>query len=125
MVGHKAEKTVKEKTMARKNSTQCSTQKKTPTKKKLASTEFMITAPNASEIFLAGDFNDWDPRQYSMRKFKNGNCTKKLKLKPGRYEYQFIVDGNWCADPANPERQMTEFGSENSVICIGDDVYQN
>lgn len=111
--------------MARKNSTQSSSPQKTKGKKKLASTEFILHAPDASEIFLAGDFNDWNPTQYSMRKFKNGDCTKKLKLKPGRYEYQFIVDGNWWADPANPERHRTEFGSENSVICIGDDVYQN
>lgn len=108
--------------MAGKDSKKCPSKKGKSTKTKIASTEFLLHAPEASKIFLAGDFNNWNPEQYSMRKFKNGNCSKKLKLKPGRYEYQFIVDGNWCADPANPERISTEFGSENSVLCIGDDV---
>lgn len=111
--------------MACKDTKKCAPQKKKSSTKKIASTEFILHAPEAHEVFLAGDFNNWDPQQYSMRKFKNGDCTKKLKLKPGRYEYQFIVDGNWWTDPANPERNSTEFGSENSVIFIGDDVYQN
>lgn len=101
------------------------TTKKKSSKKALASTEFILHAPDAGEVFLAGDFNDWNPKQYSMRKFKTGNCTKKLKLKPGRYEYKFVVDGSWWTDPANPERSSTEFGSENSVIRVGDNVYQN
>ncbi len=57
-----------------------------------------------------------------MRKFKDGKYVKMLKLKPGRYEYQFIVDGQWRTDPANPNRQSNSFGSENSVIEIGDNV---
>ena len=95
----------------------------TKKRKKLTSTEFTLMAPDASEVFIAGDFNDWNPSQFSMRKFKNGTCKKKLKLKPGRYEYQFIVDGNWWADPENPSRNPTPFGSENSVITITEDVY--
>jgi 1,4-alpha-glucan branching enzyme len=97
--------------------------KTTPTQKSktIASTEFILHAPpDAQQVFLAGDFNGWDPTKDSMRKFKDGTCTKKLKLKPGRYEYQFVVDGNWWTDPANPHRSTTEFGSQNSVIFIGD-----
>ncbi len=111
--------------MATKDRKKSSPKRKQGAKTKLASTEFVLHAPGASEIFLAGDFNNWDPKQYSMRKFKNGNCTKRLRLKPGRYEYQFVVDGSWWTDPANPERISTAFGSENSVISIGDNVYQN
>ena len=111
--------------MACKTTKKCSPKKKTTTRKKLSSTEFTLHAPEAREVFLAGDFNNWDPKQYSMRKFKNGKCTKKLKLKPGRYEYQFIVDENWWADPANPERAGTAFGSENSVLYVNDDVYSS
>lgn len=112
--------------MACKNTKTCKgtkTKKGNTKKKKLTSTEFTLMAPDANEVFLAGDFNDWNPSQFSMRKFKNGNCKKKLKLKPGSYEYQFIVDGNWWTDPENPARNLTPFGSENSVITITDEVY--
>ena len=97
--------------------------KAAPAKKKktIESTEFSLLAPDANEVFLAGDFNDWNPTQYAMRKFKNGVCTKKLKLNPGRYEYKFVVDGEWWTDPQNKNRQPTELG-ENSVIEVGEDV---
>ncbi|MCB2182172.1 MAG: isoamylase early set domain-containing protein [Desulfobulbaceae bacterium] len=96
---------------------------KAPAKRKtIQSTEFSLIAPEAQEVFLAGDFNDWNTTEYPMRKFKNGKCVKKLKLKPGKYEYQFVVDGHWWVDPENPNRQANNFGSENSVIEVGEDV---
>lgn len=102
-----------------------STAKKTSTpakkKKTIQSTEFSLHAPDATAVFLAGDFNDWNAEQYPMRKFKTGICTKKLKLAPGRYEYKFIVDGEWWTDPANENRQPTDVG-ENSVIEVGENV---
>lgn len=87
-------------------------------KKLSPSTEFAVTVPEANEVLLVGDFNNWDGSDYRMRKFKGGVCKKKVKLKPGRYEYRFIVDGNWWTDPENPNRQANEFGTENSVITI-------
>ncbi|MGV1099725.1 isoamylase early set domain-containing protein [Thiovibrio sp. JS02] len=94
---------------------------KTATAKKSKSApaiEFTITAPEAREVFLVGDFNGWQAEGFQMRKFKDGTCKKKVQLKPGRYEYRFIVDGNWCTDPGNEKRASNPFGSENSVIQI-------
>ena len=118
---------MEETTVACKTKKTCKTttakKKAAPAKKKktIESTEFSLLAPDANEVFLAGDFNDWNPTQYAMRKFKNGVCTKKLKLNPGRYEYKFVVDGEWWTDPQNKNRQSTELG-ENSVIEVGEDV---
>lgn len=106
----------------------CKTKAKKATKpaakkrKAILSTEFSLHAPDAKEVYLAGDFNDWNPTKDSMRKFKTGKCIKKMKLKPGKYEYQFIVDGDWWTDPSNPSRSINEFGTENSVLIVGDDV---
>ena len=88
------------------------------TKKTIASTEFSLIAPEASEVFLVGDFNEWNTNGFRMRKFKDGSCKKMVKLPPGRYEYRFVVDGNWCTDPQNNERCENPFGSENSVKKI-------
>ncbi len=101
----------------------CATKKEGTKRKKIQSTEFSIVAPDATEVYLAGDFNEWNTAQYLMRKFKNGKCVKKVQLKPGRYEYQFIVDGHWTVDPENPNRQANTFGSENSVVEIGEEVF--
>ncbi len=111
----------------------CKTKKNSTTKKKSASkakrkviitSEFSLFAPDAGKVFLAGDFNDWDTGKHSMRKYKGNIFKKKLKLKPGRYEYLFVVDGHWQLDPQNSERQANGFGSENSVITIGEEVVQ-
>jgi len=98
----------------------CGTKKcgTTKAKKTTPSTAFTITAPDAQEVFLVGEFNDWCGDDFRMRRFKNGVFKKSVKLPPGRYEYRFVVDGEWWTDPANPERSQNSFGSENSVITI-------
>jgi len=93
------------------------TAKSTPGKT-ASSIEFTITAPEAKEVYLVGDFNGWKSDGFQMRKFKDGTCKKKVQLKPGRYEYRFIVDGNWWTDPQNKKRCTNPYGSENSVIQI-------
>ncbi len=91
--------------------------KKTPTAK-TPSTEFTLFAPEANEIYVVGDFTGWDVGKYRMRKFKTGLWKKKLPLKPGRYEYRFVIDGEWHTDPENISRQPNPFGSENSVLIV-------
>ncbi len=91
-------------------------------RKTIQSTEFTLFAPEASKVCVAGDFNNWDPTTHPMRKFKQGVHTKKVKLEPGRYEYKFVVDGEWQADPENSNRQISDIGSENSVLEIGEEV---
>lgn len=96
--------------------------KKSATAKKSRSTapsiEFTVMAPEAKDVFLVGDFNGWQAEGFQMRKFKDGICRKKVQLKPGRYEYLFIVDGDWRTDPNNDARCTNPFGLENSVIEI-------
>ena len=88
-------------------------------KKRTPSIEFKLFAPEAQEVFLVGEFNNWDPNGYKMRRFKDGTCKKSVQLKPGRYEYRFLVDGQWWTDPENGEKTINPYGSENSVIHIG------
>jgi 1,4-alpha-glucan branching enzyme len=77
---------------------------------------FVCTFAGA-EVFLAGDFNDWNPRSHRMTR-RDGAFQKKLKLAPGSYEYKFVVDGEWRTDPSAPEQRPNEFGSMNSVIHV-------
>lgn len=88
------------------------------TKRSVPSTEFTVVAPDAKNVYLAGEFNNWNVSEFPMRRYKNGLYKKSLKLTPGRYEYQFIVDGNWWTDPKNSERVLNSFGTENSVLNI-------
>jgi 1,4-alpha-glucan branching enzyme len=68
-------------------------------------------------VFLAGDFNDWNPNSHRMTK-KDGAFQRKLKLPPGTYEYKFVVDGEWRTDPSAAEQRPNRFGSMNSVVHV-------
>lgn len=65
----------------------------------LKTTAFSFQDPAAKAVFLAGTFNDWDPSAIGMERSLEGRWTVELRLKPGRYEYKFIVDGEWCCHP--------------------------
>jgi len=106
--------------MAAKTKSVGKTAKKTLTRKTIPSTEFSLYAPNVNKVYIAGDFNDWQPeaKDYQLRKFKGDVWKKMLKLKPGRYEYQFVVDGQWWTDPANSNRVSNLYCTENSVIEV-------
>lgn len=80
---------------------------------------FSLMAPEATEVYVAGDFNNWENNKHKMRKYKSGLHKKSVRLKPGRYEYRFVVDGRWWTDPANQQRCTSVFGEDNSVVQIG------
>lgn len=81
-------------------------------------TEFRFYAPQAKRVGLAGTFNDWNTRTLSAKKDSRGNWMVKVNLKPGRYEYKFLVDGSWLNDPRCTWMAPNTFGSQNSVIEV-------
>jgi 1,4-alpha-glucan branching enzyme len=115
--------TAKEKSSSKttKKTVKKSTPKKTK-KKTVPSTEFSLYAPDVSEVYLAGDFNGWQPdaKEYRLRKHKGDIWKKKVKLKSGRYEYQFVVDGQWWCDPTNDDRVSNPYWTLNSVIEVNE-----
>jgi transcriptional regulator with XRE-family HTH domain len=76
---------------------------------------FEYTAPDAKKVLLAGSFNGWNTKTSAMKKEKGGVWKKAETLKPGRYEYKFIVDGQWRIDPTNHITSQNTYGSQNSV----------
>ena len=81
-------------------------------------TEFKLYAPSAKRVGLAGSFNSWDTKGLSAKKDSKGNWSVKVGLKPGRYEYKFLVDGSWINDPRSHSSVGNAFGSHNSVIEV-------
>ncbi|MFT5129627.1 MAG: 1,4-alpha-glucan branching enzyme [Rhodothermales bacterium] len=79
-------------------------------------TNFETHAPPGATVAIAGSFNDWAPTL--MREVSPGGFAIALQLRPGRYEYKFVVDGAWLADVENEEWCLNEFGSLNSVCEV-------
>lgn len=81
-------------------------------------TRFMLVAPDARQVSLVGDFNDWQHAATPLRK-QNGVWTVSMDLPPGRYNYAFLVDGErWTPDPAAPRNVGDDFGRPSSVITV-------
>ena len=90
------------------------------TKIKRRRVTFTYVAPNAEEVILMGDFNDWDPQKHPMKKNDNGVWTKIAMIPTGRWEYKFMVDGQWRLDPENDLLCSNRFGTRNNVLLVGD-----
>lgn len=82
------------------------------------STQFMFYAPQAKKVNLAGTFNAWNTKSVLAKKDSRGNWTAKLNLKPGKYEYKFLVDGKWINDPNCPSCVPNAFGTSNCTIEV-------
>lgn len=79
---------------------------------------FIIEAQKANNVSLMGDFNNWNEKTHPMKK-ENGDVWKKtVFLNPGRYEYRFLVDGQWQKDPNNDQLCPNEFGTYNNFIVV-------
>ncbi len=72
----------------------------------------------ASEVQLAGDFNDWMPHTTPMRRLTNGDFEARLRLPKGRYRYRLVVDGRWSHDRENPSIETNEYGELNSIVEV-------
>ena len=80
---------------------------------------FSIRAPNAREIYVVGDFNNWKIDDgVRLARFDDGRWEKKMGLPPGRYKYKFVVDGEWVVDTQNGEREQNSFGTFDSIIKL-------
>jgi len=79
--------------------------------------DFSLNMPHAQSVSVAGSFNDWDIKRTPMR--KEGQSWKAtVWLPPGRYEYRFVVDGQWLSDPSARETVANDFGNTNSVLTV-------
>ncbi len=74
--------------------------------------------PDASEVQLAGDFNDWMPHTTPMLPLAGGDFEAHLRLPRGRYRYRLVIDGRWSHDHHNPVVETNEYGELNSVLEV-------
>jgi 1,4-alpha-glucan branching enzyme len=86
---------------------------------------FEASFPGAKAVFVAGDFNEWDASARRMKRVKKGEdgFLAVLELEPGRYEFKYVVDGEWVCCPC-AERVTTEDGFENSVVVVEEEVVE-
>ena len=107
------------KTVVKKCAKTCATKKCTAKKPVAKSVTFTVHADKGKAVYLAGVFNQWSLTAKKMAyKAKSGIYTATVKLAPGSYEYKFVIDGTWCADPENANSVPNDQGTFNSVIVV-------
>lgn len=79
----------------------------------------VLLQPGARSVSVAGDFNGWNPGQTQLERSEGGLWTATIPLKPGRYQYMFVIDGKqWIADPLAAEGAGDGFGAQNAVLDV-------
>lgn len=93
-------------------------------KEKTKATEFRCHAPDASAVFLAGTFNDWQADATPMAREAQGTWKAYLYLQSGHHEFKFVVDGQWCCEAGCqasgecPKCVPNEFGTMNRFVDV-------
>jgi len=74
----------------------------------------------ATQISIAGDFNNWSPTATLLKKDdKLGVWQTCIPVPPGRYRYRVVIDGQWKHDQYNTSIETNPFGELNSILEVG------
>jgi hypothetical protein len=81
---------------------------------------FVFYRPDVSRVEILGNFTGWNA--VPMRKVgDSGYWEHTFNLPQGEYHFSYLLNGGErMADPTIPTRERDDFGSENSVLSIGD-----
>ncbi|MBS1723142.1 MAG: DUF3459 domain-containing protein [Armatimonadetes bacterium] len=75
-------------------------------------------------VHVAGTFNNWDKGALAMRELAANTWTASLDLRPGKYQYKFVIDGDtWVTDPSAKTIDDGN-GNTNSVLVVFPEGYE-
>lgn len=81
-------------------------------------TRFVIAAPSARRVELAGDWNHW--RAIPATRARNGVWYADLRIRPGRYRYAFRIDGRAWRVPAGSDAVPDDFGGQAAWLTVAE-----
>lgn len=88
--------------------------------------QFMLEAPGANSVAVAGDFNGWSPALVLADPDGDGVWTGRVQLEPGVHEYMFVIDGSqWITDPEAQRYADDGFGNRNAVLVVAPPASQS
>lgn len=83
---------------------------------------FRVVYEGEGDVFLFGDFNDWDFPGHPMRERGGDVYTAGLRLDPGTYRYRIRVqrggDERWLPLPEHTLQATDDYGGTNGLLII-------
>ncbi len=81
-------------------------------------TFYTPAAIEAEEVFLVGDFNDWDESATPMSPLRDGRFKVTMDLeREQEYQFRYLVDKtNWHNDWEADKYVPNPFSGDNSVV---------
>ena len=79
---------------------------------------FLWLAPKAREVYVTGDFNDWDATAHPMKQMPDGAWRLEIPLNHGHHHYLFIVDGKRILDPRAQGMARNENDEKVSLVAV-------
>lgn len=79
---------------------------------------FVVPALDKESVAVVGDFNAWEATPLTDDN-NDGIWTVAIPLPPGRYEYAFVIDGQWWGQDPLADEYVRTFGQYSSVRYVG------
>ena len=79
---------------------------------------FVCLANEAKEVFITGDFNDWDTTSHPMKRMPDGAWRVEVPLSHGHHHYLFVVDGKLMLDPRAQGVARNEKNEKVSLVSV-------
>ena len=71
----------------------------------------------ARQVNVVGDFNQWSRTATPLRQERDGVWRAVVDLPNGRrYEFRYLVDGQWVSDYHADALTINAYGSQNSLV---------
>jgi 1,4-alpha-glucan branching enzyme len=80
--------------------------------------ELIVSAEDAREVIVTGDFTEWSTAGIPLSKAENGSWKASFKCPPGEYQYRLRVDGHWQDHSEAQRRVPNPFGTQNCVLTV-------
>lgn len=82
------------------------------------SVTFLLYDDEAGKVELASDFTNWQPVALYRNRQDRGMWGARFDVPPGRYQYKFLIDGEWRTDPLNVFPVEDGSGNINSTFTV-------
>ncbi len=71
----------------------------------------------ADQVFVTGEFNNWNQRALPMKQSRDGVWRAEVDLLEGCiYQFRYLIDGRWQTDHHADGFSGNSYGSQNSLV---------